>query len=341
MTADPPAPNGTIRLGILGAARIAPLAVIRPAAGSVETEVVAVAARDAARANRFAAKYGIARAYPGYAELLADPDVDAVYNPLPNGMHGHWTTAALEAGKHVLCEKPFTANAEEARRVADAAAHSDRVVMEAFHYRYHPLMLRARQIVDSGELGRIRRVQASLCIPFPRFSDIRYDVGLAGGATMDTGCYAIHMIRLLGRADVVGEPSVISATAKTRREGVDLAMRAELEFPAGYSAWMRCSLWSARLLAISARVIGEDGELTLINPVMPQLYHQLSVQIGGDRRVEHFNRRPSYAYQLDAFAAAVLRGVPVPTDPSDAVANMIVIDAIYRAAGLPLREPTR
>lgn len=340
MTVDPTMSTGRIRLGILGAARIAPLAVIRPAAHSTEVEVLAIAARDALRAKEYATRHGIPRTHASYAELLADPDVDAVYNPLPNGLHGRWTLAALEAGKHVLCEKPFTANADEAQRVADAAAHSDRVVMEAFHYRYHPLMLRAREIVDSGELGPIRRVEAALCIPLPRFSDIRYNLGLAGGATMDTGCYAVHMIRLLGRADVVGEPRVTAATAKIRGEGVDRSMRADLEFPEGYSARMRCSLWSGRLLQISARVIGEHGQLRVINPVIPQYYHQLAVQVGGQRRVEHFSRRPTYAYQLDAFSAAVLRGEPVLTGPSDSVATMSVIDAIYRAAGLPVREPT-
>ena len=151
-----------MRIGILGAARIAPLALINPAKENTEVVVAAVAARDVSRARAFAAKHGIARVHDSYEALIGDPDLDAVYNPLPNGLHGRWTRAALTAGKHVLCEKPFTANAAEAREIAELAAKSDRVVMEAFHYRYHPLTLRAEQIIASGELGKLERVEVGL-----------------------------------------------------------------------------------------------------------------------------------------------------------------------------------
>ena len=151
MTGNEAAP---LRIGILGAARIAPSALINPAKGNVEVVVAAVAARDASRAQAFAAKHGIAGVHEGYESLIADPEIDAVYNPLPNSLHGRWTRAALAAGKHVLCEKPFAANAAEAREIAELAAKSKRVVMEAFHYRYHPLALRIEQIIASGELGR-------------------------------------------------------------------------------------------------------------------------------------------------------------------------------------------
>ena len=204
MTATAP-----LRLGILGAARIAPAALIRPARAVADARVVAVAARDRDKAARFAHKHAIATVHGSYEALLADPSVDAVYNPLPNGLHGKWTRAALAAGKHVLCEKPFTANADEAAEVAAAAAASGRVVMEAFHYRYHPLAARVRAIVESGELGPLRRVETALCFPLPRFSDIRYDASLAGGATMDAGCYAVHMARSFG----LEEPEVVRAEA--------------------------------------------------------------------------------------------------------------------------------
>ena len=137
------------------------------------------------RGRAFADKHGIARVHDSYEALVADPDIDAVYNPLPNGLHGRWTRAALEAGKHVLCEKPFTANAAEAREIAELAAKSDRVVMEAFHYRYHPFALRAEEIIASGELGTLQRVDVAFCFPLPKFSDIRYNYSLAGGAMMD------------------------------------------------------------------------------------------------------------------------------------------------------------
>ena len=325
-----------LRIGVLGAARIAPLALINPAKQNSEVVVAAVAARDASRADAFAAKHDIPRVHESYEALIADPDLDAVYNPLPNGLHGRWTRAALAADKHVLCEKPFTANAAEAREIADLAAQSDRVVMEAFHYRYHPLALRVEEIIASGELGKLERVEAALCFPLPKFSDIRYNYSLAGGATMDAGCYAVHMVRTFG-----GEtPEVVSAQAKLRDPQVDRAMTAELRFAGGHTGRVRCSMWSSRLLEITAHVVGDRGELRVLNPVTPQFFHRLSVRSTDGKRVERFSRRASYAYQLDAFAAAVLRGEPVKTTPEGAVENMTVIDGIYRAAGLPLREPS-
>ncbi|AYE95924.1 oxidoreductase [Mycobacterium paragordonae] len=330
---DVPAP---LRIGILGAARIAPRALIKPAKQNSAVVVAAVAARDMARAATFAADHGIARVHPSYRDLIADPEIDAVYNPLPNGLHGRWTRAALDAGKHVLCEKPFTANAAEAREISSLATQSDRVVMEAFHYRYHPLALRVEQIIASGELGTLRHVEAAMCFPLPKFGDIRYDYSLAGGATMDAGCYAVHMVRTFGGST----PEVVSAHAKLRDPRVDRAMTAELKFGDGHTGRIRTSMWSRDLLRMSATVTGTDGELRVLNPVVPQLFHRLTVRSADGRRVERFGRRPSYAYQLDAFVAAVTHREPVKTTPQDAVENMTVIDAIYRAAGLPLRQPS-
>jgi predicted dehydrogenase len=325
-----------VQIGVLGAARIAPPALIKPAKANADVVVAAVAARDVSRAQAFAAKHDIARVHDSYDALIADPDLDAIYNPLPNGLHGKWTWAALAAGKHVLCEKPFTANAAEAREIAALAAQSDRVVMEAFHYRYHPMALRIEEIIASGELGKLERVEAALCFPLPKFSDIRYNYSLAGGATMDAGCYAVHMVRTFGGST----PEVVSAQAKLRDPQIDRAMTAEVRFAEGHTGRIRCSMWSSHLLDFSAHVVGDQGELRALNPIMPQIYHRLSVRSATGKRIERFPRRASYAYQLDAFAAAVLRGEPVKTTPADAIENMTVIDAIYRAAGLPLREPS-
>ncbi|MFF0527953.1 Gfo/Idh/MocA family protein [Nocardia amikacinitolerans] len=328
--------DSRLRIGILGAARIAPAAVIQPAGRNPEVVVAAVAARDQSRAEGFARKHGIPRSYDSYQELIETPDLDAVYIPLPNGLHGRWTRAAVRAGKHVLCEKPFTANAAEAREIADLASASDRVVMEAFHYRYHPMISAAEKIIASGELGTLLRVEAALSFPLPKFSDIRYDYALAGGALMDAGCYAVHMARVLGGED----PEVVAAQAKLRDADIDRAMTAELRFPSGHTGRIRCSMWSADVLRIGATVVGERGRMRLINPVLPHLGHLLTVRSESGRRVRRFGKRPSYDYQLDAFASAVLRGEPVSTTPGDAVATMTVIDAIYQSAGLPLRQPS-
>ena len=323
----------SVRIGVLGAARITPAALVKPARASAEAEVVAVAARDRARADAFAHKHRIPRVFDSYAALLADPDVDAVYNPLPNGLHAEWTIAALEAGKHVLCEKPFTSNAVEAEQVAAVADRTGLVVMEAFHYRYHPLARRMRALVEDGELGTLEHVEAALCFPLPKFSDIRYQYDLGGGATMDVGSYTVHLNRLLG----LEEPTVTSATAKLRTPDVDRAMRAELQFPSGHTGRITCSMWSTDVLKTFVRARGSRGELHVINPTNPQVWHRMRVKVDGVTRTERFSRRPTYEFQLDAFTAAVLRGEPTLTPPSDSVANMRVLDAIYVAAGMQPR----
>ncbi len=326
-------PSRRLRIGTLGAAAITPAALVKPARSVPRAEVVAVAARDRARAERFTAKHAIARVHGSYAELIADPDIDAVYNPLPNSLHGEWTIAALEAGKHVLCEKPFTSNAAEAQQVADTARRTGNVVMEAFHYRYHPVMQRAVEVVRSGEIGEIRWVDAWMQAPLMKRQDIRYELDLAGGATMDLGAYTTHQVRTLTGL----EPKVSAARAKERSPGVDRWMRAHLSFPSGALGRTTVSLYGAVPLSLGFHAIGSLGQLKVVNPTLPSIYSRFTVKVGGRRRRERFPRRPTYTYQLEAFVAAVLDGAPVLTPPEDSVANMAVIDAIYTAAGLSPR----
>ncbi|WP_238009082.1 Gfo/Idh/MocA family oxidoreductase [Dactylosporangium sp. AC04546] len=318
-----------LRIGILGAARIAPAALIRPARLVPGVTVAAVAARDPARGAAFARRHGIPTVHPGYAELVDDPGLDAVYVPLPNGLHAEWTLAALDAGKHVLCEKPLTSNADQARRIA--AATGANVVMEAFHYRYHPLMRRALELVP--RLGELRHVETSMCFPLPRFSDIRYDLRLAGGASMDAGCYAVHALRTLSGQ----EPAVVAARALLAKPGVDRAMVVDYAFPGGATGRTTASLWSRHVLRLSARVTGANGTLKLSNYLMPSVYHRLTVTIDGRTRRERVPGEATYTHQLRAFADAVLRGGPNLTPPGDAVRTMELIDAAYRAAGLDPR----
>jgi predicted dehydrogenase len=322
-----------LRVGVLGAAAIAPAALIKPARSVDRVEVVAVAARDPARARKFAAKHGIERVAASYDELVHDDDIDAVYNPLPNSLHALWTTTALEAGKHVLCEKPLTSNAAEAEAVASVADRTGLVLMEAFHYRYHPQMIRAVELTREGRLGRVERLEAWMQIPLLKPGDIRYRTELAGGATMDLGCYSIHQLRSLTGE----EPTVIRARARQRPSGIDRWMQADLAFPAGATGRFTVSLWGAMPLRLGLRVRGSEGELRILNPPMPQLYSRFSVRDGDGARRERFPRSPTYRYQLEAFAAAVLDGVPTLTPPSDSIANMAVIDAVYEAAGMQPR----
>jgi predicted dehydrogenase len=325
-----------LRIGILGAARIAPVALVKPARRTGCAAVTAVAARDRSRATEFARKQDIPRVLGSYAELIEDPDIDAVYNPLPNGLHGHWTIAALQAGKHVLCEKPFTANADEARAVAEAANGNPRVVvMEAFHYQYHPLAKRLVEIVRSGELGNINNVDVAFSAPLWKKGDIRYQLALAGGATMDMGCYPVSLLRLMTPG-----PRVISAEAKLSSPGVDRAMDAHFSLPDGGSAHIGCSMFSSSVLRMHAQLTGDNGKISVFNPFSPQYGHRMKVTTSLGTRKERFSRKPSYDYQLEAFVAAVEEGASFPTTATDAIRTMELIDAIYSSAGLPLRQPT-
>ena len=324
-----------MRIGLLGAARIAPAALMRPARVVDGVTVAAVAARDRGRAEAFASKYGVATVHDSYADLVDDPSLDAVYIPLPNGLHAQWTLAAIKAGKHVLCEKPFTSNAAQAREVAAAADGTGLVVMEAFHYRYHPLARRMEEVAHGGELGRIVRVESAMCFPLPRFTDIRYNYDLAGGALMDAGCYAVHCLRLLAP----GDPAVASARALTlqRDPRIDRALTADFTFPDGATGRIHTSMWSSTLLRIRAQVTGERGTMTVNNFAVPQLPSRFLVTVDGRRRRETFGGEATYVHQLRAFAAAVAGQPTNLTPPSDSVATMSLIDDIYVAAGLPLR----
>ena len=323
-----------VRIGVLGAARIAPKAIVVPARENPEVEVVAIAARDRSRATEFAEKHGIPRVHDDYAALLADDGIDAIYNPLPNGLHGEWSIAALEAGKHVLCEKPFTANAVEALAVADAAARAGRVVMEAFHYRYHPLFARVLEI--TGTLGPIRHISTRMIAILPNKHDVRYQLDLAGGAAMDVGCYAIHQIRSVAGA----EPEVTQAQSKLAAPGVDRAMRASFAFADGRTASMECALLEARAPIADLRITAEAGSVQVHFPTRPELAW-ITTHARGTTRRERVKGHPTFWYQLQAFCGAILRDEPILTGPADAVATMRVADGVYEASGLGLRQPSR
>lgn len=233
----------------------------------------------------------------------------------------------------MLCEKPFTANADEAQRVADAAADSNLVAMEAFHWRYHPMAARMLAVIASGELGEVRRIEAALCFPLPLFKDIRWQLSLAGGALMDAGCYPVHMVRTLAGA----EPTVVRASAKLRSAGVDRRMEAEFSFADGRTGGILASMWSSTLLRLRVVVTGSQATMRGFNPTTPHMFNRLSVSGEKVRRHERVPGGPTYDYQLEAFRAAVQEGEPTLTPPSDAVANMRVVDATYLAAGLEPR----
>ena len=321
-----------VRIGVLGAARITPEAMVNPAHEVEAARVVSVAARDAKRAKKFAEDNKIERVLDDYEHLVEDPEIDAVYNALPNGLHLRWTLAALKAGKHVLCEKPLTANAAEAEVLAAAAESSGLVLMEAFHYRYHPLIKRMVSAVHAGEIGTPRHIEASLRFLVDDSSDVRFDFDLAGGALMDAGCYSVHIVRSLAGK----EPEVVAARAELASPEVDATISADLRFPNGLTAHVVGSMITDTFEAI-ARVEGDRGEIVVPNFLFPHADDRLIFRTSSGERVENFGQRTTYSYQLEAFCSAVLRGAPTLSPPSDSIGNMRVIDGIYAAAGLRLR----
>ncbi len=322
-----------MRIGTLGAARITPKALLEPAAGIPGVEVVAVASRDRARAAAFAAAHGIPKVYDTYSALLADETIDAVYNPLANSEHAPWSITALEAGKHVLCEKPMGLNAEEVRTMVAAAERSGRILMEALHWRYHPVAARVLEL--TARLGELRHAEAVFFDRMEDQSDIRYQLALGGGSTMDLGCYCIHALRTVLGSEPI---EVISARAVEGPPGVDVSMAAELSFPGGIEGRMRCGFDGPPEPVWTIVLEGAAGRLRMENFVLPQLGNRLTAELASGESIdEELSLRPSYAYQLEAFAHAAATGEPPLTAGADAIANAVAIDAVYRAAGLPLR----
>ena len=332
-----------VRIGTLGAARITPPALITPAREVPEAEVTAVAARDRSRAEAFAAEHGIPVVHDSYEALVDDPDIDAVYNPLPNSLHAPWTLRAIAAGKHVLCEKPLTSRAEQAAEVARAAEAAGVVVMEAMHYRYHRLariMTEQLALVAGPREERessVRHIHCVVSFPLDGPDDIRYDYELAGGAAMDAGCYAVDCLRLLGP----GEPEVVAALATEQNPDVDRAMTAFLRFPGGATAWLDVALTQGGKLRADVHVVGAYGQMRVQNFVRPYVRYRVTTRT--EKLTEMISSPPgesaetTYLGQLRAFAGAVLRGEPFPTTAEHAIGTMRVIDDIYRAADLPLR----
>ncbi|MGE0666246.1 MAG: Gfo/Idh/MocA family protein [Sphingomonadales bacterium] len=323
-----------VRLGVLGAGAIAKYGLFAPISRVGAIEVVAVGARDAARAGEYARENGIPRG-DTYQGLLDDPSIEAVYNALPNALHCEWTVKALEAGKAVLCEKPFASNEAEARIMAEAAQRTGGILVEAVHWLYHPQSPRMKQLLDDGAIGALREINFSFLVPGKYFTadDIRFSPALAGGATMDLGYYAISFLRYVG-----GEPEITSAAASEFRPGIDGAMKAEMRFPGGAVGRMDLSLdYDADDFIIAAEIIGERGRMILENPVHPSRGGGIVMEVDGARTVEAPHKRATYDWQALGFAANVREGTPILTPADEGIANMRVIDAVYRAAGMKPR----
>jgi predicted dehydrogenase len=325
-----------LRLGVLGAARISDIAIIQPA-HTIGARLVAIAARDRTRAESFAAEHGFERVLDDYQAVIDDPEVEAIYNPLANALHGPWNLKAIEAGKHVLSEKPFASNADEARRVRDAAKAAGVHVVEAFHYAYHPQMARMLELAGNGEIGDLQYVEARMLMPPPAAGDPRWQASLAGGGLMDVGCYALHAIRDMAPFGG-GDPVIVRAKAGEipQHPGVDAWMTADFAYPNGLAAHLESSMthgsWD-----FSLRLVGSMGEAYGPRFIQAHLDDRIIVTVGTEQREEFLGSRSTYTYQLEAFTELIRNGVRMRTDAEDAVTQMQMIDDLYGAAGMPPR----
>ena len=319
-----------LRFGILGAARIAPKALVEPAAKLATVAVTRVAARDPQRAEAFAAEHGIDGVASDYRQLITADDVDVVYNPLPMSLHAQWTIAALRAGKHVFCEKPLAANATEAAEMVRVAEDEGLLLAEAFHYRYHPMFGRILDEVGSGRIGKITHIEGSFEVQIPK-PNLRWDYATAGGSLMDLGCYPMSWLR-----HVTGEePIVTSAEAVEGPKNIDASISAELRFPSGATGRVRSAM--DRGPDINLTIEGTTGRILASNPMAPQNGNRLTIFSRGGETSGPIEAGVSYDHMLRAFVDFVIHGAPFPTRGADSVANMAAIDAVYLAAGLPRR----
>jgi predicted dehydrogenase len=325
-----------LRIGTLGASRIAPEALFIPASITGD-RLVAVAARDKTKATPYAAEHGIERVLEDYRGVIEDPDVEVIYNPLANGLHAPWNSEAMKAGKHVLSEKPSASTAAEAARLLELQQETGMLFMEAFHYRYHPVMERMMELSTSGEIGELRQVDIVMGFPQTDPTDPRWDFDLAGGALMDVGCYAVHGIRTLSGL-FGGEPIVDSASAvpDTADDRVDAELSADLQLANGATAHFHSSFLLPEM-TFTMKIIGSGGEAFAHNFCKAALDNRITITKDGASTVEHHGDQTSYTYQLQAFARHVRQGDPIHSDARDALAQAIIIDACYTAAGMPLR----
>ena len=313
-----------MRLGLLSTANIN-RAILAGAARTGRVDVVAVASRDAGRADAYAAEHGIATAHGSYEALLADPDVEAVYISLPNGMHHEWTMRALSAGKHVLCEKPYTRHPHEAEEAFDAADAAGLVLAEAFMYRHHPQTATVARLVADGAIGRLCAVKTTFTFPLHDLSDVRALPELDGGALMDVGCYCVSGIRLLA-----GEPEHVRGEQVTGTTGIDMAFHGTLRCAGDVVGQFEATFRSPQRQSLEA--VGEDGVLVVEAPWRVDWGGSVTLRRDGSTELVEVEEADAYTLELENLAAAIGGRAPALLGRADAVGQASAIDALYRSA---------
>ncbi|MFK7887855.1 MAG: Gfo/Idh/MocA family protein [Gammaproteobacteria bacterium] len=323
------AAESPLRVGILGAAQIVPAALIEPASELSMVTIAAIAARDPARAAQFAAEHLIPRVADDYAQLVADPAIDLIYNALPISEHARWSEAALRAGKHVLCEKPLAMNRDEVQRMLQAASPQARLI-EAFHCRYHPAYDTLLDWLRDPAAGAVVSISAHFNVGITDDgSNIRYRPALGGGAMMDLGCYPVLWALLAAGA----EPAEVEASAVMTASGVDESMHATLHFEQGAKAHLSCSMDPRESFTNALRIATDHSHIEFDNPLLPQ-QGRLMRRLGEHEESVKIDSGSTYAHQLERVARALIHSEPLPTESEALLVQQRTLDRIYAAADL-------
>lgn len=320
-----------LNIGLLGASWIAPQAIIDPASIVQGTRIAAVAARDLAKAQPYADTYTIPKAYGGYDELLADPELDAIYISLPPAYHALWSIRALRAGKHVICEKPTAMTLAEAQAMVDVANATGKRLIEAFHSRYHPAFLTCMDWVQSGAIGDVKSMKAHFGVGIPDDGvKNQYRPALGGGTIMDMGCYPLHWVRQLA-GGAMSDARVVTTLADS---GVDLTMQSDLTFENGVTAAISSTMHPDAPFDAYLKIEGSNGVIDFQNPLVPHRDGTLSMTVDGVTTNAAVSTVTTYSYQLQAIVNALQTGEELPTEGQGLIGQQADIDRLYDAAGL-------
>ncbi len=314
-----------LRWGLLGTARIN-RALIPPLRMSPRNRLTAVASRSAEKARAYASEWEIPRWFGSYEALLADPDIDVVYIPLPNSLHAEWTIKAVQAGKHVLCEKPLAVTVAEVDAVAAAAAEAGVVVAEAFMYRHHPQTLKVKELIAGGAIGQLRLVRGGFTFNLTRPGDVRLAAELVGGSIWDVGCYPISFARVAAGA----APVEVFGWQETAPSGVDLAFTGQMRVPGGVFAQVDSGLRAA--LRMTMEFVGDAGRMTLTNAFKPDADSRVYLWRGDELEVLTFPAQELYLGEVEDMADAILLGQPPRISLADSRDNVATILALLRSA---------
>jgi xylose dehydrogenase (NAD/NADP) len=316
-----------LRWGLLSTARINQ-ALIEPIRSSCNSTLMAVASRSQEKAIKYAKTWGIPRYYTSYEALLEDPEIDVIYNSLPNSLHAKWSIKAMRHGKHVLCEKPLTTSIADMDSLISVAKETGMVISEALMYRHHPQTLSVKQLVDEGEIGNLQLIQGSYCYTNTRVSDVRFDPDLGGGCLWDVGCYPISYARY-----IIGvEPVEVYGHQIKGKPGIDVYFAGHLLFPGDVIVQFDCSFTSP--FKTIMEITGEKGRITILVPFKPGMREKIQVDFNGQTRFIRMKSMKLYSGEVNDIENAIVYGKQPRISLDDSRGNIAAIEALYKSANL-------